>query len=29
MVEEVPTLSGHDQPVDIIITEEGIIRCKK
>jgi len=29
MVEEVPTVSGHDQPVDIIITEEGIIRCKK
>ena len=29
MVEEVPTVSGHDQPVDIIITEKGIIRCKK
>ena len=29
MAEEVPTVSGHDQPVDIIITEEGIIRCKK
>ena len=29
MVEEVPTVSGHDEPVDIIITEEGIIRCKK
>jgi len=29
MVEEVPTVSGHDQPVDIIITEEGIMRCKK
>ena len=29
MVEEVPTVSGHDQPVDIIITEDGIIRCKK
>jgi 5-formyltetrahydrofolate cyclo-ligase len=29
MVEEVPTESGHDEPVDIIITEEGIVRCKK
>jgi 5-formyltetrahydrofolate cyclo-ligase len=29
MVEEVPTVSGHDEPVDIIITEEEIIRCKK
>jgi 5-formyltetrahydrofolate cyclo-ligase len=29
MVEEVPTVSGHDEPVDIIITEERIIRCKK
>lgn len=29
MVEEVPTVSGHDEPVDIIITEEGIIRCTK
>jgi 5-formyltetrahydrofolate cyclo-ligase len=29
IIEEVPTVSGHDQPVDIIITEKGIIRCKK
>jgi 5-formyltetrahydrofolate cyclo-ligase len=29
MVEKVPTVSGHDEPVDIIITEEEIIRCKK
>ena len=29
MVEEVPTVSGHDEPVDIIITEEGVIRCTR
>ena len=29
MVEEVPVESGHDEPVDIIITEERVIRCKK
>ena len=29
MVEEVPVESGHDEPVEIIITEERVIRCKK
>lgn len=29
VVAEVPTVRGHDQPVDIIITEEEIIRCQK
>ena len=29
LVEAVPTVSGHDQPVDIIITEDGIMRCNK
>ena len=29
MIEEVPVESGHDEPVDIIITEERVIRCKK
>jgi 5-formyltetrahydrofolate cyclo-ligase len=28
IVERVPTEPGHDVPVDIIITEEGITRCK-
>jgi 5-formyltetrahydrofolate cyclo-ligase len=29
VVEEVPAVSGHDEPVDIIITEEGVIRCTR
>ena len=29
VIEEVPVESGHDEPVDIIITEERVIRCKK
>jgi len=28
MVAEVPVVSTHDEPVDIIITEERVIRCK-
>lgn len=29
LVEEVPAERNHDEPVDIIITEDGIIRCKR
>jgi 5-formyltetrahydrofolate cyclo-ligase len=28
IIEHVPALTGHDVPVDMIITEEGITRCK-
>jgi 5-formyltetrahydrofolate cyclo-ligase len=28
LIESVPAESGHDVPVDMIITEDGVIRCK-
>ena len=28
LVEKVPAVIGHDEPVDVIITENGIIRCR-